>query len=146
MRKFEIAKGFENEEITLPHRGTKYSAGYDIHSIETYTLKPHEKHVFKTGIKACMEEDEVLLIVVRSSIGIKKGLMLANTIGVIDSDYYSNPSNDGHIMICLLNTNDYEVTIDKGERIAQGIFTKYLVTDDDCSNEERKGGVGSTGH
>ncbi len=145
MRKFEIARGFENEDVELPKRGSSHSAGYDIKSLETFTLKGGEMHVYKTGIKACMEDDEVLLLVVRSSIGIKKGLCLANQVGVIDSDYYGNENNDGHIMVALRNMTDKDVTIEKGDRICQGIFSKYLVTDDDDSTTVRKGGVGSTG-
>lgn len=145
MRKFEIAKGFENQGVTLPKRGSIHSSGYDIWSLEEYTLKKGEMHVFATGIKAMMEEDEVLLLVVRSSIGIKKGLALANQVGVIDSDYYSNPKNDGHIMVALRNLSDGDVTIQKGDRICQGIFMKYLVTVDDEVTSLRDGGIGSTG-
>lgn len=145
MRKFEVAKGFEGKDVILPTRGSQYSSGYDIHSLETYTLKKNELHVFSTGIKAKMEHDEVLLLVVRSSIGIKKGLVLANQVGVIDCDYYSNEKNDGHIMVALRNMSDEDVTINKDDRICQGIFMKYLLTDDDNTTSFRTGGVGSTG-
>ena len=96
-------------------------------------------------IKAQMEEDEVLLLFVRSSIGIKKGIVLSNGTGVIDSSYYSNPDNDGNIGVSLLNTTDEEEIIKKGERIMQGMFMKYLITDDDNTTEIRTGGYGSTG-
>lgn len=145
MRKFEIAKGFENENVVLPRRGSVHSGGYDICSFENYTLDKGEMHVFATGVKACMNEDDVLLLVVRSSIGIKKGLVLANQVGVIDSDYYGNEKNDGHIMVALRNVSDVPVSIYKGDRICQGIFVRYLTTDDDHVTTIRKGGVGSTG-
>ncbi len=145
MRKFEIAKGYEDMNVILPKRGSKHSAGYDFFSLEEYTLHPKEVHLFQTGVKARMNKDEVLLLVVRSSIGIKKGLSLANQVGVIDSDYYGNEKNDGHILIALRNESENDVTITKEERIAQGIFVHYLVTDDDMTKETRIGGIGSTG-
>lgn len=144
MRKFEVCSGFENCDIELPIRATKRSAGYDLKSIESYILKPNERHVFKTGLKACMEDDEVLYIFIRSSMAIKKGIRLSNSVGVIDADYYSNPDNDGHIMVSLYNFSDNEVEIKKGDRIAQAIFMKYLLVDDDDSEKERIGGFGST--
>lgn len=144
MRKFEICSGYENCDVQLPVRATKRSAGYDLRSIENYTLQPNERHVFKTGLKACMEDDDVLYIFIRSSMAIKKGVRLSNSVGVIDADYYSNKDNDGHIMVSLYNFSNEEVEIKKGDRIAQGIFMKYLLTDDDISTKERTGGFGST--
>lgn len=144
MRKFEIAKGFEDKEIVLPKRATSKSAGYDFRALEGYTLKPGETHFFATGLKARMNDDDVLLVFPRSSLAIKKGLRLTNSVAVIDADYYGNPSNDGHIMISLFNFSDHDVTIEPQERIAQGIFMKYLVTEDDDSKETRSGGFGST--
>lgn len=144
MRKFEICLGYENCDVQLPVRATKRSAGYDLRSIENYTLQPNERHVFKTGLKACMEDDDVLYIFIRSSMAIKKGVRLSNSVGVIDADYYSNKDNDGHIMVSLYNFSNEEVEIKKGDRIAQGIFMKYLLTDDDISTKERTGGFGST--
>ncbi len=145
MRKFEIAKGYEDKNVILPKRGSKHSAGYDFYSLEDYTLHPKEVHLFQTGVKARMNEDEVLLLVVRSSIGIKKGLSLANQVGVIDSDYYGNEKNDGHILIALRNESEKDVTINKEERIAQGLFIHYLISDEDKTEEIRTGGIGSTG-
>jgi dUTP pyrophosphatase len=93
-----------------------------------------------------MQENEVLMLYVRSSIGVKKGVVLSNGTGIIDSSYYSNPSNDGNIGISLFNTSNKEVHIKAGERIAQGVFIQYLVTDDDnVLNNERAGGFGSSG-
>ena len=92
-----------------------------------------------------MLDDEVLEIYPRSSIGFKKGLMLINTVGIIDSDYFSNPDNDGNIGFKFKNLTDKEVVIEAGTRILQGIFKKYLVVDDDDTDTERVGGIGSTG-
>lgn len=132
-------------EITLPTRGSKTSAGYDFYSTEEFTLKPQESKLVWSDVKAYMQEGEVLELYVRSSIGIKKGLMLKNLTGIIDSDYYQNESNDGNIGICLYNYGDKEVTIDKGERIVQGIFKQFLVADSGNTDKVRTDGVGSTG-
>lgn len=147
-RGFEIAKGFENSSINLPVRSTKNSAGYDVEAAEDCIIpafKPGQKPTLvKTGIKAYMESDEVLILANRSSNPGKKGLILANSIGVVDSDYYENPDNDGHIMYAFFNFKAEDVEIKKGERIGQAIFQKYLVTDNDIAQGERTGGFGST--
>ena len=147
-RGFEIAKGFENSNINLPVRSTKNSAGYDVEAAEDCIIpafKPGQKPTLvKTGIKAYMESDEVLILANRSSNPGKKGLILANSIGVVDSDYYENPDNDGHIMYAFFNFKAEDVEIKKGDRIGQAIFQKYLVTDDDIAQGERTGGFGST--
>ena len=147
-RGFEIAKGFENSGINLPVRSTKNSAGYDIEAAEDVTIpafKLGQKPVLvKTGLKAYMMEDEMLCLYNRSSNPGKKGLILANSIGVVDSDYYGNPDNDGHIMFAFFNFKDEDIEIKKGERIGQGMFQKYLVTDNDIAGGERTGGFGST--
>ena len=149
-RGFEIIKDEHRKhsdiEIQLPTRGDSRSAGYDFYSNETVVLQPKQSHLFWTDIKSYMLDDEVLSIHVRSSIGTKKDLMLKNTTGIIDSSYYENVSNDGNIGICLVNMGDKIQKIEKGERIAQGIFTKYLIADDDiCLKLERTGGFGSSG-
>ena len=136
---------FADKGIHLPARKTARSAGYDIEAAETVVLAPHAVTVVPTGLKAYMEGDEYLAIHIRSGISIKKGLMLVNSVGIIDSDYYDNPDNEGHIMIAYYNTNDVPLTLEKGERIGQGIFTKYLATSDDAATGERLGGFGSTG-
>ena len=147
-RGFEISKGFENSNINLPVRSTKNSAGYDVEAAEDCVIpafKPGQKPTLvKTGIKAYMESDEVLILANRSSNPGKKGLILANSIGVVDSDYYGNPDNDGHIMYAFFNFKAEDVEIKKGDRIGQAIFQKYLVTDDDIAQGERTGGFGST--
>lgn len=147
-RGFEIAKGFENSNINLPVRSTKNSAGYDVEAAEDCIIpafKPGQKPTLvKTGIKAYMKSDEVLILANRSSNPGKKGLILANSIGVVDSDYYGNPDNDGHIMYAFFNFKAEDMEIKKGDRIGQAIFQKYLVTDDDIAQGERTGGFGST--
>ncbi len=148
LRGFEIAKGFEDKNINLPERKTKYSAGYDIEAAEDVVIpslkKGQNPTLVKTGLKAYMQDDEVLLLYNRSSNPKKKGLILANSVGVIDKDYYGNPDNDGHFMFGFYNIKEEDILIKKGEAIGQGIFQKYLITDDDKAEGERIGGFGST--
>lgn len=149
MRKFELVKDefrkHDGVDIILPQRSTKHSAGYDFYLPCDVTILPHERtKIIATDVKASMGEDEVLLLFVRSSIGIKKGLVLANGTGVIDSDFFSNEDNDGNIGISLYNTSDETVYLKKGERVMQGVFVKYLSTDNDNTYTERNGGIGST--
>lgn len=141
--RFERCKGF-GKEITLPTRATEGSAGYDIRAAETVIINPGDTAIIKTGVKARFDKDKVLLIAVRSSVGIKRRLMLANNIGVIDSDYYNNEKTDGQIFIALHNYGREVQTIRKGERIAQGIFIPFFKTSDDSADGKRKGGIGST--
>lgn len=144
-RGFEIVEAWKNKEISLPMRKTVSSAGYDIESAVDVELEPGKVKIIPTGLKAYMENDEYLSIHIRSSMAIKKGIVLINSTGIIDSDYYNNPENEGHIMIALYNTGKSAFCIAKGERIAQGIFQKYLKTENDISENTRKGGFGSTG-
>ncbi len=148
IRGFEIAKGFENCNINLPIRKTKYSAGYDIEAAEDVTIPSFKKGMnptlVKTGLKAYMPEDEMLLLYNRSSNPKKKGLIMANSVGVIDKDYYGNPDNDGHFMFAFYNIKEEDVVIKKGEAIGQAIFQKFYITDDDRAEGERIGGFGST--
>ena len=147
-RGFEIAKGFEDKNINLPVRKTKYSAGYDIEAAEDIVVPSFKKGMnptlVKTGLKAYMQDDEYLKLCNRSSNPKKKGLILANSIGVVDADYYGNPDNDGHIMFAFYNIKEEDIEIKKGEAIGQGIFQKFLITDDDISTGTRTGGFGST--
>ena len=148
IRGFEIAKGFEKEGINLPERKTKNSAGYDIEAAEDCIIPSFKlgqaPTLIKTGLKAYMPDDEYLMLCNRSSNPKKKGLILSNSVGVIDKDYYGNPDNDGHIMFAFYNIKDEDITIKKGEAIGQAVFQKYLVTDDDNASGERVGGFGST--
>ena len=145
-RGFEIAKGWEDKDINLPVRKTKLSAGYDFEAAED-TLIPglnKEPVLIPTGIKAYMLDDEVLYLYNRSSNPKKKGLVLANSVGVIDKDYYGNSDNDGHIMFAFYNYKVDDILIKKGEAIGQGVFMKYLTTDNDKAIGTRTGGFGST--
>ncbi len=133
------------DSIELPKRETKYSAGYDIKSVTSGIIKPGESMIIRTGLKVCMNEDEVLFLIDRSSIGFKYDVVLSNAVGVIDADFYNNPENEGHFSIKLINhgKSDYEVKI--GDRIAQGIFLKYLCVEDEdkMALKKRIGGSGS---
>jgi dUTP pyrophosphatase len=147
-RGFEVAKGFENAGINLPVRKTKHSAGYDVEAAEDTIVpafKPGQKPtLIKTGLKAYCEPDEFYMLCNRSSNPGKKGLVLANSVGIIDSDYYENEDNDGHFMFAYYNFFDHDVEIKKGDAIGQVIFMKYLIVDDDKADGIRKGGFGST--
>lgn len=147
-RGFEIAKGFEDKEINLPIRKTKYSAGYDVEAAEDTVIPSFKKGMapilVKTGIKAYMQDDEMLLLYNRSSNPKKKGLILSNSVGVVDKDYYGNEDNDGHIMFAFYNIKEEDIVIKKGECIGQAIFQKYFLTDDDVAEGIRNGGFGST--
>lgn len=164
-RGFEICKGFENSEINMPIRKTKNSVGYDIEAAEDTIIPSIWKTVFsnfqkflkgnheydtikptlvKTGIKAYFGEDEALFLANRSSHPGKKGLVLANSIGVIESDYYGNPDNDGHIMFAFFNVKAEDIEIKKGDCIGQAIFQKFGIVDNDNAEGARLGGFGST--
>ena len=148
-RGFEIVddkfRKYPNVDIQLPKRGDSRSAGYDFYSPCDITLQPGEKILLFSDVKAYMQDDEVLMLYVRSSIGIKKGLVLSNGTGIIDSSFYNNPSNNGNIGIALHNTTDKVVEIERGERVIQGIFMKYLVADEDnVIHQDRVGGIGSS--
>lgn len=145
IRGFEVVSAFEGQGINLPKRKTSESAGYDIECAESVVVGPKETVLIPTGLKAFMYYDEYLAIHVRSSMAIKRGLMLTNSTGIIDSDYYNNEDNEGHIMIAVYNITDAPVALEKGERVAQGIFSKYLLTNDDDARGIRTGGIGSTG-
>lgn len=147
-RGFEIVKGYEEKNIHLPVRKTMYSAGYDIEAAEDimipkYYLGIHPTLV-PTGLKVYMEDDEVLFLYNRSSNPKKKGLIIPNGVGVIDKDYYGNKDNDGHFYFAFYNVSGEDILIKKGDVIGQGIFTKYLMVDDDVKGGERVGGFGST--
>jgi dUTP pyrophosphatase len=145
-RGFEVVKKYQNEQISLPERKTKGSAGYDISCAVDIIVKKKTFEFVPTGIKAYMLEDEVLEVYPRSSLSFKKKLVKLNSVGIIDSDYYNNPDNEGEIMLILYNYGDEDVLIKKGERIAQGIFMKYLTVDSDDTKVKRLGGFGSTGN
>ena len=165
-RGFEICKGYEDKGITLPKRSTKHSVGYDLFAYEDITIPSIWKNVFKnlknfcsgkkenieilptkiyTGVKAYFQEDEVMIIANRSSGPSKLGLVMSNSIGIFECDYYNNPSNDGNIIFQYYNFFPYDVTIKKGEKIGQAYFQKFLIADNDKAEGKRIGGIGSTG-
>lgn len=147
-RGFEVVsdkfRKYPDCEIILPCRATNFSAGYDICCNESFNLMPGSTIVLYTDVKSKMKSDEVLKVYIRSSIAIKKDTILINKVGIIDSDYYSNPKNDGNILLPLKNIGNVFQSFEKGERIAQGIFQKYLYIENDFINTVREGGVGST--
>jgi len=146
LRGFKVARGYENKDVLLPKRGTKHSAGYDITVIEETVVEAGKIVLAQTGLKAYMQEDEVLKVYPRSSLPKNYHLTIPNNVGIIDSDYYENPDNDGAIFVSLYNFGNSDVTIKKGERIAQGIFHKFLISpDEDEVINVRNGGFGSTG-
>ena len=148
-RGFEMVsqKHQQGSFLMLPKQGTAGSAGYDFFLPEDITLNPGDSSgIIFTNVKAYMNDDEVLKLFIRSSIGIKKGIILSNLTGIVDSDYYNNPSNDGNIGIALKNMSNRIVSLKQGERIMQGVFEKFLQSDN-CfalKMEERTGGYGST--
>lgn len=144
-RGFEIVKEDmrKSNYVAIPTRATKNSAAYDFYCNEDYIVKPNEIVKIWTDVKAYMQEDEVLILNVRSSMGGK--FMLANTQGWVDSDYYNNPDNDGSIGIFLKNISNEPQKLEKGSRIAQGMFIKYLTVDNDDVTTMRVGGWGSSG-
>ncbi len=145
----QFSKDIKNDEILykeyiLPHRKTRVSAGYDFIAIDDFVIKPGEILKIATGYKVYMEDDEALFIVVRSSMGFKSNVRMCNQVGVIDADYYNNINNEGHMFVALQNHGDKEFAVKKGDSYAQGIFTKYLICDNDNVSNERVGGLGST--
>lgn len=132
----------KSDHVHYPTRGSVNSAGYDFYADKDYTIAPNEIIKVWTDIKAYMQPDEFLMLDVRSSMGGK--FMLANTIGIIDSDYYENPNNDGNIGIFLKNISNEIQHIKRDDKIAQGIFMEYLKIDNDKTTAERQGGFGST--
>ncbi|MGN1374474.1 MAG: dUTP diphosphatase [Bacilli bacterium] len=147
LRGFEIAKGYEDKDIHLPVRKTKNSAGYDVEAASDIVIEPYKNGMkptlIPTGLKAYCQDDEYYILVNRSS-GPKKGLVMANSIGIIDADYYGNESNDGHFYFQYWNFGDKPLEIKKGDVIGQVIFQKYLTVDDDNATGMRTGGFGST--
>ena len=147
LRGFEYVKRIDRDVqkiIDLPKRSTSHSAGYDFVCPNYVYIAPRETIKIRTGIKAYMCDDEYLALHIRSSLGIKYNLVLSNCTGIIDSDYYNNPDNDGEIIVAITNMGTDSYEIEPGERFVQGIFSKYLIADNDDVFSERTGGIGST--
>lgn len=147
IRGFEVAKGFEGEDVILPTQATEGSAGYDFYCVEDVVVPVGADLpvLVKTGVKAYMRKDEVLELYIRSSVALKQGLILANGTGIVDATFFQNPTDDGHIRFMFRNLSAQNVMIKKGDRIGQGIFKKYLTADSGNSKKQREGGFGSSG-
>ena len=130
-------------EYILPYRKTTYSAGYDFIAINDFVIKPGEIKKIPTGYKAKFGNNEMLMLFVRSSMGFKYNVRMCNQVGIIESDYYNNIDNEGHMFIALQNEGDKEYYVKKGQAYAQGIFVNFL-TCNDKPNNKRVGGIGST--
>lgn len=146
-RGFEIAKGWEDKDIHLPVRKTAKSAGYDVEAAEDIVIPPYQPGqkptLIPTGLKAYCQDDEWYMLANRSS-GPKKGFVMSNSIGIIDSDYYENETNDGHFYFQYYNFGVEDLIVKKGDVIGQVIFQKYLLADKDSAEGIRTGGFGST--
>lgn len=167
-RYFEVVSKYKDKNVNLPKRQTKHSVGYDFEAAEDIVIPSIWKLVFRnvtkfllgysdkvlpieptpvpTGIKAYFQKDEGLFLYNRSSNPKKYGLLLANSVGVVESDYYNNPENEGEILFVFWNLFPFDVIIHKGQRIGQGVFKKILFVDNDKATGERQGGFGSTGN
>lgn len=144
-RIFEYVERMTNKDFDLPKRSTANSAGYDFFNPEQVEIEPGKITYVKTGVKAQMFRNEVLILANRSSNAKKKGVVMANGIGVVDADYYGNDDNDGEIAFAFMNITNEPVVFEKGEKLGQGLFFEYLTTENDKAIGERKGGFGSTG-
>ena len=137
--------GAEGSPYILPARSTKHAAGYDFYNFEEVSIGPGEIKYVRTGIKSSFPEEVALLLLNRSSNPKKKGLELANGVGLVDADYYNNPDNEGEIAFAFRNITDTPVTISIGEKLGQGMFVPFFIASDDNAENERTGGFGSTG-
>ena len=126
-------------DLVMPSRSTKHSAGYDFHAIEDFEINPGETLKIPLGVKAKMMEDEFLMVVVRSSVGFKFNVRLVNQVGIIDSDYYNAKENEGHIWVKLKNEGEEIFKVKKGEHFMQGIFLKYLTCGDEVDAQRTNG-------
>lgn len=144
IRGFELVSTVTDDNL-LPKRATTHAAGYDLKVAEQTIIEPGKIALVPTGVKAYMQPNEVLYLYDRSSNPDKRGVVLINSVGVIDSDYYNNSKNEGHIFALMKNISQETVTLDAGLRIVQGVFAPYLLADNDETVEVRTGGFGSTG-
>ena len=148
-RRFEFVERIKGKEFKKPERSTAKSGGYDFYAPERVEIEPYKigdnPVMVKTGVKAYMEDDEILMVVNRSSNPKKKKLVIPNSIGIIDADYVDNEENEGEIGFLFYNLSEETVVIEAGEKLGQGIFVKFGITEDDNAKGERVGGFGSTG-
>lgn len=144
-RRFEFVERVKEIKYNAPKRSTSKSAGYDFYNPERVEIKPKEIKYVKTGIKAYMEDDEMLMLCNRSSNPKKKGLVLVNGIGIVDADYADNEENEGEIAFAFMNITEETVVIEAGDKLGQGIFVKYGTVIGDEASGKRIGGFGTTG-
>ena len=149
IRGFELVEDefrkHKDKDIKLPRRATSKSAGYDMYSPIRVVVPPHESILVASDVRAYMQDDEDLAIIARSGLGLK-GIVLRNGTGLIDSDYYQNPTTGGNIGISIWNTSNHPFVIEEGDRLCQATFYKYLTVDnDEPLSDERVGGFGSSG-
>ena len=167
MVKFEKISKYENTDMNLPSRKTEFSAGYDFEVAEDIIIPSYfdcverlkienanelltleqmanltkitkaKPTLVPTGIKCSLDKNTYLELSVRSSCPLKYWLVLANSVGIIDADYYNNPDNEGHIYFQMINLSPYDIQLKKGDIIGQGIIKPYLVTDDDTASGKR---------
>ena len=161
LRGFEICSKYKDAGLKKPLRKTRHSVAYDMYAAEDIIVPSIIKHAFSllknkdekilptfipTGIKAYFEDDEVLILANKSSFP-KKVLIMANGIGVIECDYYNNPTNEGELFFQYYNIFPFDIKIKKGDSIGQAYFQKFLKADDDnFLDADRTGGFGSTGN
>lgn len=131
------------DSLKLPRRATAKSAGYDFFAPVDLQIAAGQTVTVATGIRVLMPDDWCLMIYPRSGLGFKYKLRLNNTVGLIDADYSDSP-NEGHIFVRITNESDKDLFVPQGEAFAQGVFTKYLLTEDDDATAKRIGGLGST--
>ena len=131
-------------DIPLPRRATAGSAGYDFVCPADITLHPGDAITIPTGIRCEMQPGWVLMLFPRSGLGFKHQIRLANTVGVIDADYF-HAANEGHIMVRIVNGGDHALSISKGERFCQGVFLPHGLAEEEKVLSDREGGFGSTG-
>lgn len=143
----QMEKDFEKipDILRLPERGTSKSAGYDCFAPFSFTLQPNEEINIPTGIRSYMQDGEVLMAFPRSGLGFKFYCRLANTVGVVDSDYY-NSDNEGHIFVKIRNEGNKIMRVEQGSGICQFVFMPFLLADEDSFDigQIRNGGIGST--
>lgn len=145
LRKFEYVSRIKEKNFNLPKRSTRNSAGYDFVVPEDIICKSKQITMVKSGVKAYFPDNETLLLFNRSSNPKKKGLIILNGVGVVDSDYADNSDNEGEIAGLFYNMLEEDIVLKAGEKMMQGVFVKYEIVDDDTAEGERIGGFGSTG-
>lgn len=145
MSQFEWVPGFDAAGLSLPSRQTHSSAGYDLATGAHTVVRSGQICLVRTGVRIKLASDQYLALYARSSLAIRHRILLANGVGVIDADYYGNPENGGEILVPLWNMGPTDIELRRGERVAQGVLTTYLLTQGDTPvNAPRLGGFGST--